>query len=147
MPTMKIGSLTLTLPSPYSSGHVCSSVEARVLNNEHNRRLRRNIKTRCAEAEAGTDLQLQLTAYIRGYTLDGGDPINPIARELALSIVRHAVKANGKPLGHYSKAALKAEAEKLLKGPQASHILALAKRRLREIQDAAQAEIDLRERT
>lgn len=141
MPTMKIGSLTLTLPSPYEPGHTCTPAEARILNWELQKRLRRNINTRMdgmgPEYTSPSDVQQQLVEYIRAYTLNGQDQIQYLAREIALDVVRQKIKSNGGRLGNYHKASLRAEAQKLLQGPQARDILLMAQRRVQEVNKAA----------
>lgn len=139
MPTMKIGSLTLTLPSPYEPGHICTGAEARILNWELQKRLRRNLRARTKQPmnDNPSDLMTELVEYIRSYTLNGQDQVQHLAREIAFDVIRQKIKSNGGKLGNYHKSSLRAEAEKLLQGPQARDILLMAQRRVSEISKAA----------
>src|SRR5579863_6349724 len=106
MSTMKIGSLTLTLPSPYAQGHTCTAAEAQVLNQALHRRLRVNLTERFHQVKmeyTEADAMLDFNAYIRSFSLNGSDPIQQAAKEIAVDIVKQKLKAEGKRLGDYSK--------------------------------------------
>jgi hypothetical protein len=148
MNTLKIGSLTLALPSPYGLGHLCTAAEAAILNRELQARLRNNIRERFwdkKDQELKTPSQndlMPIQAYIRSFSLNGRDPLESTSFEIALSIVRHQIKASGKNLRDYTKAALNAEAKKVLQGPKAVEIRTLAKRRIGFIEDAVREEME-----
>jgi hypothetical protein len=147
MSTMKIGNLELKLPSPYAPGHVCTPQEAAVLNRELHTRLRENIARRVAPfvlSDEVAEYQMDLQHYIRSFSLNGHDTLDRMSQDLALELVKHQIKASGKALRDYTKAALRTEAEKVLKGPKAVEIRALAKRRIAFIQEAATEEVERR---
>jgi hypothetical protein len=91
------------------------------------------------------DAMLDFNAYIRSFSLNGSDPVQQAAREIALDIVKQKIKAEGKRLGDYSKAELSRQAELLLRKPGAHRIYELAKHRVRWIEGMANDELTNKE--
>lgn len=147
MTTMKIGTLELKLPSPYFPGQQMTASEAAILNAELHHRLKKNIKNRWGHVASHPDGDgytwlLDIQQYIREYTLNGLNELEVVSFIIALDLVRHQLKASGKPLKNYAKSALNDAARKVLEGPKAVEIRALAKRRIIFIQEAAVEELE-----
>lgn len=151
MTQITISGYTFTVPAPFLPGHICTAAEAMVLNRQMHARLRRNFSdhvrnTTQPSGYGGSTsihiaLQTELNDLASLFSFDASDPVSAEALSIAISIVRKAIKDSGKRLADYSKAALTAEAEKLLAGPSSKTILPLARSRVTELQKLALEEL------
>ena len=132
-PTIKlqIASLPITLPVPYTTGHVLTQVEAQVLNQTFAENVRNNQAGKVKDAitagggslteEAAFALTEAILAYASTYTFAGPraprvsvDPIEHEARKLARTAILAGLSGIGKTAKDYTKDYLEAKVTELL---------------------------------
>jgi hypothetical protein len=146
--TISIHGLTFTVPSPYGPGHICSTAEARILNQILHARLRKNFAENVEAIPTGgidkakrDELQRELDAYAATFSLNGPDPTQAEAIALAISIIKCKLRAEKKLVKEVPQSALREAAEKLLQGPSGQSILCMARVRVIEFQRLAAEEL------
>ena len=152
-----IEGLKFTIDNPYSEGHVCTAIEANVLNQTRSQNLRNNfapsVKKAIEEAQkTGEPVDMgpltdKFTAYMAEYAFAerarGAGPIDPVEREalnIAKTLVRAAAAAKNFKLEDKVVTEL---AVKHLSGPKGAEIKAEAQRRVDEKQRLASQALSL----
>lgn len=102
---IRFGDIVVTVQSHYGSGHVCSAIEAAVLNQVRIENIRNNIRTRVRSADEkgeGAPDPAELQAYADEYSFAtkasrgvGIDPVDTEERRLAALAVRAKMDQQG----------------------------------------------------
>jgi hypothetical protein len=154
---ISIGEFTFPVPSPFKEGHVCSAIEAGVLNQTLAQNLRNNfaptVKKTQDAAKANNhevdvhDLAEKFASYAEQYVFaerrGGAGPVDPIEREafvIAKAVIRSAAAQQNVKIPDVEVSEM---ATKLLASHNGSRYYDEARRRVESKKEIAQATLDL----
>jgi len=142
--TITIQGIEFSLPLLYSAGAPLSDAEAQILNGVRSDRLRSNfsakVKAALAEGLSLDELRQEFADYAEGYRFQVQlDPVETLARRLAMEAIQAKLRAQGKPMPS-DEAWINTALEVALAKP---YFREEAQRRLASAREAASQVLDL----
>lgn len=143
--TITIHGYDFRVPLRYAPGHICTLTEANVLNQKMVRNVSQIFWKRIAERgslslnDVGT-VQNDIIDFSLSYSFGTGrDPVADEALAIAEAVVRKRIKDQKGNITDYTKASIAQQAKIVLGSSVGAEIIALARKRVVELQAAAKA--------